>query len=237
MKLSEEQGESVLLISCYELGHQPVGISMPMGFLRRAGYLASAMDVSVEGFDAEKAARARFIGISVPMHTALRLGVSVARQIRRVNPACHICFYGLYASLNADYLLDAVADSVIGGEFEEALLALIKAIDAGEPIEIKGVSTRAGISLPMLARLDFPAPDRSQLPRLDRYARLEIKGEERLAGYIEASRGCLHCARIVRYRRFMTVGSLSSRKMSLQQRFARLSRTARVTSHSATPIF
>lgn len=192
MKLSEGQDESVLLISCYELGHQPTGISMPMGFLRRAGYLASAMDVSVEGFDTEKAARARFIGISVPMHTALRLGVSVARQIRRVNPACHICFYGLYASLNADYLLEAVADSVVGGEFEEALLALIKAIDEGEPINIKGVSTEAGISLPTLARLDFPAHDRSPLPRLDRYARLEIKGEERLAGYVEASRGCLH---------------------------------------------
>ena len=165
---------------------------MPMGFLSRAGYSASTVDVSVEGFDARRAARARFVGISVPMHTALRLGVSVAREVRRVNAQCHICFYGLYASLNADYLLENVADSIIGGEFEEALLALIKAVDCGDAIEVEGVSTKARRSPPLLSRLDFAAPDRTLLPVLERYARLEFKGEQRLAGYVEASRGCLH---------------------------------------------
>ncbi len=126
------------------------------------------------------------------MHTALRLGVSVAREVRRVNARCHICFYGLYASLNADYLLENVADSVIGGEFEEALLALIKAVDRSDAIEIDGVSTKTRRALPMISRLDFPAPDRTSLPRLDRYAQLEFKGEQLLAGYVEASRGCLH---------------------------------------------
>lgn len=165
---------------------------MPMGFLSRAGFSASSIDVSVEGFDAERAARARFVGISVPMHTALRLGVSVAREVRRVNAECHICFYGLYASLNSDYLLEKVADSVIGGEYEEALLALIKAVDRGLETEITAVSSKASRSLPRLSRLDFPAPDRATLPRLDRYAQLEFKGEQRLTGYVEASRGCLH---------------------------------------------
>ena len=84
-----EQGnstKSILLVSCYELGHQPAGIAMPMGFLRRAGYQTEAMDVSVEGFDAEKAKRARFVGISVPMHTALRLGLRVAEEICKAHP-------------------------------------------------------------------------------------------------------------------------------------------------------
>ena len=40
---------TTLLVSCYELGHQPAGIAMPMGLLRRAGYEAETMDVSVEG--------------------------------------------------------------------------------------------------------------------------------------------------------------------------------------------
>src|SRR5229473_7576656 len=117
----ETQSSAILLVSCYELGHQPAGIAMPMGFLRRAGYESESMDVSVEGFDGDKAKRARFVGISVPMHTALRLGLRVAEEIRRVNPGCHICFYGLYASLNADYLLTHSGDSVLGGEFESAL--------------------------------------------------------------------------------------------------------------------
>ena len=190
--------ESILLVSCYELGHQPAGIAMPMGLLRRAGYEAETMDVSVEGFDADKVKRAGFVGISVPMHTALRLGLRVAVEIRKLNPECHICFYGLYASLNSDYLLNTVADSVIGGEFEEALVQLITAVQSEAPIDIidiREVSTRSRTSKPVLARLNFATPDRSALVPLDHYAKLEYNGEQRLVGYVEASRGCLHhCA-------------------------------------------
>src|ERR1051325_2961151 len=110
-----QRGE-VLLISCYELGHQPLGLASPLGFLELAGFAPDSMDIPIEGFNTEKVIHARFIGISVPMHTALRLGVLVAEQIREINTSCHICFYGLYASLNAEYLLEHIADSVIGGE-------------------------------------------------------------------------------------------------------------------------
>ncbi|MGA9767765.1 MAG: CUAEP/CCAEP-tail radical SAM protein [Blastocatellia bacterium] len=180
-----EQTLSILLVSCYELGHQPASLAVPLGFLRRAGYEAEAMDVSVEGFDEQRVKRAQFIGISVPMHTALRLGLRVAETIRRINPRSHICFYGLYASLNADYLLETVADSVIGGELEQSLVALIKSIDEG--------SQKPGAKkLPVLERLDFPLPVRNRLPALTRYAKLERNGEQHLVGYVEASRGCLH---------------------------------------------
>jgi radical SAM superfamily enzyme YgiQ (UPF0313 family) len=189
------QSKSILLISCYELGHQPAGISMPMGFLRRAGYEAEAMDLSVEVFDAERVKRAKFIGISVPMHTALRLGVRAAEECRRINPNCHICFYGMYASLNASHLLSTVADSIIGGEFEQKLLELIEAVLTKGDIDIEGVSTRAKMTAPVLERLAFPVPERGELPGLERYARLEHRGGQQLAGYVEASRGCLHhCA-------------------------------------------
>ncbi|HVF89100.1 MAG TPA: CUAEP/CCAEP-tail radical SAM protein [Blastocatellia bacterium] len=188
----KEHPKTILLVSCYEMGHQPAGLAVPIGFLERAGYRAEAMDVSVEGFDPGRVARARFVGISVPMHTALRLGLRVAEQVRRINPDCHICFYGLYASLNEDYLLDHAADSVIGGEYEEALVKLVESLDAGEPPEADGVSTRARKAKPRLARLPFPLPVRNRLPSMDRYARLVRGGEELPAGYVEASRGCLH---------------------------------------------
>ncbi|HJZ67460.1 MAG TPA: CUAEP/CCAEP-tail radical SAM protein, partial [Blastocatellia bacterium] len=162
--------KSILLVSCYELGHQPAGIAIPLGFLKRAGCEAESMDVSVEGFDAEKVMRAGFVGISVPMHTALRLGLRVARAIRELNPTCHICFYGLYALLNAKYLLDTVADSVIGGEFEEALVQLAFAVRSGADINIEGVSTRQRSSEAVLARLNFAASDRSALVPLEHYA-------------------------------------------------------------------
>jgi len=187
-----ESAESVLLISCYELGHQPSGISMPLAFLKRAGLSATVIDLSVEEFDPEKAKRARFAGISVPMHTALRLGVEVARQIRQLNPSAHICFYGLYASLNSAYLLDDVADSIIGGEFEASLVAAVRAVLDAEPFRVAGVTTKKQASPPVLSRLEFVTPDRQSLPQLKAYAKLEHLGELKLTGYVEASRGCLH---------------------------------------------
>lgn len=42
---------------------------------------------------------------------------------------------------------------------------------------------------------DAPLPDRAVLPPLDRYARLEIEGEERLVGSVLATHGCAHRCR------------------------------------------
>lgn len=183
---------SVLLISCYELGHQPLGVALPLGFLRRAGFKPAAMDIAVEDFDADKVARADFIGISVPMHTALRLGVRVADRIRELNPDCHICFYGLYAALNSEYLLDHGADSCIGGECETPLVALVESIATGTTDEVEGVIRRGKVALPVLQKLSFAFPERDALPSLAEYAHLEHDGDSRTAGYVEASRGCLH---------------------------------------------
>ena len=183
---------AILLVSCYELGHQPLALASPLGFLERAGYCPDALDISVERLDAGKVARARFVGISVPMHTALRLGVRVAAEVRRVNPGCHICFYGLYASLNAQYLLAHGGDSVLGGEFESALVGLVEAQEAGGPDLVEGVYLPDRPARPVLKRLGFALPSRRALPRLPKYAHLERDGERRLVGYVEASRGCLH---------------------------------------------
>jgi radical SAM superfamily enzyme YgiQ (UPF0313 family) len=122
---------AVLLVSCYELGHQPLALASPLGFLRAAGFAPAALDLAIEPLDPERVQRARFVGISVPMHTALRLGVRAAERIRQLNPECHLCFYGLYATLNAGYLLAHVADSVIGGEFEGRLVELVTELDCG----------------------------------------------------------------------------------------------------------
>ncbi len=135
------------------------------------------------------------------MHTALRLGVRVAELIRKINPSSHICFYGLYASINAEYLLQNLADSVVGGEYDLPLISLIEALERGQPIgHLEGVSSPGRITEPSLQRVyksttsspSQPIPSRSGLPMLDRYARLEHHGRERLVGYVEASRGCLH---------------------------------------------
>ena len=195
------QPGAIMFISCYELGHQPLGIAQPMGFFEQAGFAPVGLDIAVEDMDEAALKLARFVGISVPMHTALRLGVRVAELIRAMNPACHICFYGLYASINADYLLQELADSVVGGEYEVPLVSLIETLDRDQAISLlEGVSSRNRVVGPSLQRvhpssvsiIPPPIPSRSGLPMLDRYARLEQHGTERLVGYVEASRGCLH---------------------------------------------
>jgi radical SAM superfamily enzyme YgiQ (UPF0313 family) len=186
---------AVLLVACYELGHQPLAVAWPAAFLEAHGYAPAVLDVAVEPFDVERAARARLVAISVPMHTALRLGVSVAAQVRAVNPGCHVVFYGLYASLNADWLLAHGADSVIGGEAEPLLAELCRVLESGLDPTVSGVSRAGAPAPPHLARLAFPVPSRTVLPPLEKYAHLERDGRLELAGYVEASRGCKHRCR------------------------------------------
>src|SRR5437870_4463759 len=128
--LGMKEPGAILLVACYELGHQPLAVAWPAAFLEREGYAPAVMDVSVEPFDAERVRRAKFVAISMPMHTGLRLGVAVAERVRAVNVACHVAFYGLYATLNADHLLAGIADSVLSGEIEAALVTLVKGLEA-----------------------------------------------------------------------------------------------------------
>jgi radical SAM superfamily enzyme YgiQ (UPF0313 family) len=185
----------VLLVACYELGHQPLAVAWPAAFLERAGYRPAMMDVSVEPLDAQTLARAKVIAISVPMHTALRLGLEVAARARAVNPAGHVCFFGLYAALNADFLFAHGADTVIGGEAEDPLASLIAALERGDAGPLPAVARPGRPAAPHLARLDFPVPSRAGLPSLKKYAHLERDGRMELAAYTEASRGCLHRCR------------------------------------------
>jgi radical SAM superfamily enzyme YgiQ (UPF0313 family) len=193
----------ILLISCYELGHPPLGLAFPAAFLERAGFVPACRDLSVERLDRELAAKARLVAIAVPMHTALRIGLEAGRKVRAVNPDAVLVYTGLYAALNADYLLaGGSADAVIGGEFEGALVALAEAMAAHPRLPLSelplpdGVATRARPrAAPVLAKIDFPLPDRTRLPALRHYAHLERDGELVPAGYVEASRGCKHRCR------------------------------------------
>ena len=186
---------AILLVACYELGHQPLAVAWPAAFLEREGYAPAVMDVSVEPFDAERVRRAKLVAISVPMHTALRLGVAVAERVRTVNAACHIAFYGLYATLNADHLLAGVADSVMSGEIESTLVDLAQRLASSQHRQGDPKPRAPGLPLPVLQKLSFPVPSRTKLPSLKKYAHLERDGGLEVVGYVEASRGCKHMCR------------------------------------------
>ena len=188
---------NVLLISCYELGHQPFGVASAGAHLLAGGrHQVECLDLAVEVLDEAKVRRADFVGISTPMHTAIRLGVKAGELVRGLNPQCHICYFGLYASLNEDYLLDGVADSVIGGEFETPLTQHVDRLAENGPPRHGGVSLAELRGPPNLSRQRFLPPARHLLPPLEKYARLRTsEGELRLVGHVEASRGCAHRCR------------------------------------------
>jgi len=179
---------NVVLISTYELGRQPFGLASPAAWLREAGARVTCVDLALDHLDAEKIRAARLVAFYLPMHTATRLAVPVIQQIRELNPGAHLCAYGLYAPLNEKYLRALGIATILGGEFEHALVELFRAL----PASLKGEDWGEGSRIP---RLNFRVPDRAGLPELSRYARLEIIAEARVAGYVETTRGCKHFCR------------------------------------------
>lgn len=181
----------VLLINTYELGHQPFGIASPAAWLANEGAVVECLDLAVEMPKDEIFRRADLIAIYVPMHTATRLAVPVAARIQRVNPRSHVCFYGLYAPMNEEFLRGLGAETILGGEFEEGLVALLRRLSAGRAADVK--QSEPVVSL---ARQRFLVPERKGLPLLENYAHLvDVDGRPRTVGYTEASRGCKHLCR------------------------------------------
>src|SRR5437763_1265613 len=72
----------VLLVSTYELGHQPLHVASPAAALRKAGHEVRCLDLSVERWDAGALEWAQAAGFSVPMHTAMRLAMRAAAGVR-----------------------------------------------------------------------------------------------------------------------------------------------------------
>src|SRR5579862_4068915 len=178
----------VLLISTYELGHQPFGLASPAAWIAERGHAAVCADLGVESLDSNTVREAALIAFYLPMHTATRLAAKVIAKVRKLNPLAHICCYGLYAPLNESYLRGMGAETILGGEFEPGLVSLLDRLGGAGP----GVQTEPLISLD---RLQFRVPLRSGLPPLDKYSRLQLNGSSKRSGYTEASRGCKHLCR------------------------------------------
>src|SRR6266581_4772396 len=95
----------VLLISTYELGHQPLHVASPAAALRGAGHDVRCLDLSVEPWDRESVEWADAVAFSVPMHTAMRRAMRAAQAAREARLELPVCFDGLYAPVSRDITL------------------------------------------------------------------------------------------------------------------------------------
>src|SRR6187401_1660068 len=127
---------SAVLISTYELGHQPFGLASPAAWLREAGIDTYLVDLAKERLPEPAIRSAGLVAFHLPMHTATRLAAPVIKKIRAANASARICAYGLYAPLNAEWLQSIGVTDVIGGEFEEELAAIARnaCTDAGPDV-------------------------------------------------------------------------------------------------------
>jgi radical SAM superfamily enzyme YgiQ (UPF0313 family) len=179
----------ILLVSTYELGHQPFGLASPATWLAGRGHEVACADLCVESLDPDTVREAGLVAFYLPMHTATRLAAKVIEKVHKLNPNAHLCCYGLYAPLNESYLRSLGAGTILGGEFEPGLVSLAARLAAGSP------GTPQLEPLISLDRLKFQVPLRSLLPPIETYAGLRIGAESKRVGYTEASRGCKHLCR------------------------------------------
>ena len=172
---------NVLVVSTYELGHQPLSAATSTASLLAAGHQVRCVDVAVDTLSADDVDWAERVALSVPMHTAMRLALRVADTVRARRPGLPLCFFGLYAGMAGDLTVTSPTDAIIAGEFEPGLAAWAGGGDPGPVVQ--------------LGRSEARIPDRRLLPELGRYTRLAVAGEQRPVGSVAASRGCSHRCR------------------------------------------
>jgi hypothetical protein len=170
------------------MGRQPFGLASPASWLRSEAHQVACVDLACSPLPRRLVAEADLVAFHLPMHTATRLAVKAIHAVRILNPCVHLCCFGLYAPVNGPYLRELGVHTILGGEFEQGLMHLAGRLAAGT----NGQQREPVISL---ERQQFLAPERSGLPSLSRYAKLLTNGEEKVAGYTEASRGCKHLCR------------------------------------------
>ncbi len=184
----------VVLINPYELGRQPFALAQPAAWLKREGFAVSCLDLSLEKLNPEVLEDAGVVALYVGMHTATRIAVQALPRIRQLAPRAHICVYGLYAPMNEALLRARGVGTVLGGEFEPALVSLCQRVRANGTAAATPLEQAEPVI--SLRRVPFEVPDRGGLPQLSSYAHLVLPdGTTRVAGFAEGSRGCKHFCR------------------------------------------
>ena len=179
---------NVVLINPYEIGRQPFGLAEPAAWLKREGCAVACLDLSLQKLEPEVLRDAELVAIYVAMHTATRIALAALPRIRELAPRAALCVYGLYAPMNEALFRAQGVATVLGGECEPALAALVRRLKQGDSVQREPVVSTA--------KIDFVLPDRSGLPAINRYAHLLVPGaESRVVGFAEGSRGCKHLCR------------------------------------------
>lgn len=175
----------VVLINPYELGRQPFALAEPAAWLRQMACDVVCIELSQQRLSEAALGRADLIALFLGMHTATRIAIEALPRIRALAPRAHLCAYGLYAPVNAEYLRARGVHTVLDGEPEAELMRLVGRLNGGR-----------GLREEIPSKVRLIKPDRSGLPPLAHYAHLNLPdGGRKVVGFTEATRGCKHLCR------------------------------------------
>ncbi len=188
--------KQVALISTYETGFQPLLVSTAGASFIKNGITPDAYDLYLDKCDRSGIASYKFVGIGLGLFDSLEGGFSAGKEIRGKNPQAHICFYGPYASLNRERLLEC-GDSCIIGDWEKPIVELANAVLKGEEwTRVENVYSRTNKSPKFkFYRDECLVPARHLLPSVRTYQNTFIEkvvNKKMMVGNVETTRGCHH---------------------------------------------
>ena len=122
---------NVVLVSTYDLGHQPFGLASPAAWLRRVGASVICNDLAVEELNTKAIIAADLVALHIPMHTAARLSLRLLPRLTSLNAQALLVCYGVYAPRNQVALIEAGVGVVLGGEAETQLVEVYQHLVGG----------------------------------------------------------------------------------------------------------
>ena len=185
-----------LIISLYDLGHQPYELLQLDAALTQAEITSSIIDLSItamselKNFDLKET----YVIISVPMHTAARLALSVLEALNQWDNRPQITLMGHYAEAMSTLPLPIEVTMFASGEAIDPIVDNIcSRIKSRGDVDgqASAIHVNTTTSSRRLKLIDFPL-HREKLPSLDQYTSYIDNEKMKVAGYVEASRGCLH---------------------------------------------
>src|ERR1700726_2598747 len=134
---------SVAVLSLLEGGYQPLTALTAFTALRNAGEQAEFCDLYVSGIESiDEFADRNIIAISVPLFDSLQAAASAVQRLRAQNAESKIIFFGQYATINASRLVGRYCDYAIAGEWEQAIVGLVRKLSGksdGKPAGVMDI--------------------------------------------------------------------------------------------------
>lgn len=185
---------SVVLVSTYEGGMQPLTLATATAHLRAANHQVVCYDDSIAQPPIDALCGADLVAISIPLYESIQRAADLLAEVIKSRPESVVVLFGPHAFLQRNALLALGAAGVVLGDWEDTLVQVAARVSDELPLDgVSGLATAGWTGSHVYHRAGHRTPDRSSLPALDRYVYAEASkriGPDTVMGNVESARGC-----------------------------------------------